>query len=69
MNDEIASDKVLLNSYDTLCERKREEPEQLNKDISMLKLLLVDLRTMIKNILKSKRLLKKRLLNFLQIVK
>ena len=61
MNDEIASDKVLLNSYDTLCERKREEPEQLNKDISRLKLLLVYLRTMMENILKSKRLLKKKL--------
>jgi hypothetical protein len=29
--DEIASDKVLLNSNDTLRERKREESEQLNK--------------------------------------
>ena len=36
MNDEIASTKALLNSYHTLCERKREEAANLNKDISRL---------------------------------
>ena len=36
LNDEIASAKALLNSYHTLCERKRQEAENLNKHISRL---------------------------------
>ena len=36
VKDEIASAKALLNSYHTLCERKRQEAENLNKDISRL---------------------------------
>ena len=64
----MASDKVLLNSYDTLCERKREESEQLNKDISRLKLLLVYLRTMMGEYLKIKKTVEE-VINFLQIVK
>jgi chromosome segregation ATPase len=36
LNDEIASAKALLNSYHTLCECKRQEAENLNKDISRL---------------------------------
>ena len=35
-NDEIASAKALLNSYHTLCERKREEAANLNNEISRL---------------------------------
>jgi hypothetical protein len=36
LNDEIANAKELLNSYHILCERKREESEHLNNDISRL---------------------------------
>jgi DNA polymerase III delta prime subunit len=34
LNDQIASSKALLNSYHLLCERKRQEAENLNKEIS-----------------------------------
>jgi hypothetical protein len=34
LNDEIASAKALLNSYHISCERKRQESENLNNDIS-----------------------------------
>jgi sigma54-dependent transcription regulator len=36
LKKEIASAKALLNSYNILCERKREEAANLNKDISRL---------------------------------
>jgi hypothetical protein len=36
LNDEIASAKALLSSYHTLCDRKRQESEHLNNDISRL---------------------------------
>jgi hypothetical protein len=36
VNDEIASAKALLNSYHMLCERKRQESEHLNNNISRL---------------------------------
>ncbi|HYX54595.1 MAG TPA: hypothetical protein VE818_00415 [Nitrososphaeraceae archaeon] len=35
-NDEIASANALVNSYHMLCERKRQEAENLNNDISRL---------------------------------
>ena len=40
LNDEIASAKALLNSYYTLCERKREEAENLNNERSRLEALV-----------------------------
>jgi hypothetical protein len=40
VNDEIASAKVLLNSYHMLCERKRQEAENLNNEISRLETLV-----------------------------
>ena len=36
LNDEIASAKTLLNSYIISCERKRQEAENLNNEISRL---------------------------------
>jgi predicted HTH domain antitoxin len=36
LNDEIASAKVLLNSYHMLCERKRQEAGYLNNEITRL---------------------------------
>ena len=36
LNDEITSCKALLNSYHALCERKRQEAENLNNEISRL---------------------------------
>ena len=40
LNDEIASAKALLNSYHLLCERKRQEAEYLNNEISRLEALV-----------------------------
>ena len=40
MNDEIASSKQLLSSYHVLCERKRQEAEHLNNEISRLESLV-----------------------------
>jgi hypothetical protein len=40
LNDEIASTKALLNSYHVLCERKRQEAENLNNEISRLEVLV-----------------------------
>jgi hypothetical protein len=34
VNDEITSAKALLNSYHMLCQHKKQEAENLNKDIS-----------------------------------
>jgi hypothetical protein len=36
LKKEIASAKALLNSYNILCERKREEAANLNNEISRL---------------------------------
>jgi chromosome segregation ATPase len=36
VNDEIASCKALLNSYHISCERKRQDAEYLNNEISRL---------------------------------
>jgi hypothetical protein len=36
LNDEVATCKALLNSYHILCERKRQEVEYLNKEITRL---------------------------------
>jgi hypothetical protein len=41
LNDEIASAKALLNSYYMLCERKRQEAEQLNNYISRLETVVI----------------------------
>jgi hypothetical protein len=40
LNDEIASARALLNSYHVLCERKRQEAENLNNEISRLEALV-----------------------------
>jgi hypothetical protein len=40
LKEEIASAKALLNSYHTLCERKRQESERLNNEISRLETLV-----------------------------
>jgi len=40
VNDEIASAKALMNSYHTLCERKREEAANLNNEISRLEIII-----------------------------
>ncbi|HKG42514.1 MAG TPA: hypothetical protein VKA98_10280, partial [Nitrososphaeraceae archaeon] len=40
VNDEIASAKALLNSYHTLCERKRQEAANLNKEIFRLETII-----------------------------
>jgi hypothetical protein len=39
-DDEIASARALLNSYHELCERKRQEAESLNNEISRLEALV-----------------------------
>jgi hypothetical protein len=36
LNDEVASGKALLNSYHISCERKRQEAENLNNEITRL---------------------------------
>jgi len=36
LNDKVASCKALLNSYHILCERKRQETENLNNEITRL---------------------------------
>jgi predicted HTH domain antitoxin len=41
VNDEIASANAILNSYHMLCERKRQEAENLNNDISKLETLVI----------------------------
>jgi hypothetical protein len=40
LNDEIASAKQLLNFYTISCERKRQESESLNNEISRLEALV-----------------------------
>jgi len=40
VNDEIASVKALLNSYHTLCERKRQQAANLNNEISRLETII-----------------------------
>jgi hypothetical protein len=50
LNDEIASCRALLNSYTTSCERKRQEAENLNNDLSRLELLLASSRSRMKAI-------------------
>jgi chromosome segregation ATPase len=40
LNDEIASSKELLKSYTSSCERKRQESESLNNEISRLETLV-----------------------------
>jgi hypothetical protein len=40
LNDEIASGKALLNSYHISCERKRQESENLNNEITRLEALV-----------------------------
>jgi hypothetical protein len=40
LNDEITSCKALLNSYHILCERKRQEAENLNNEITRLEAVL-----------------------------
>jgi chromosome segregation ATPase len=39
LNDEIASSKELLKSYTSSCERKRQESESVNNEISRLEVL------------------------------
>jgi hypothetical protein len=41
LNDEIASSKELLKSYTSSCERKRQESESLNNEISRLETLVI----------------------------
>jgi division protein CdvB (Snf7/Vps24/ESCRT-III family) len=40
LKKEIASAKALLNSYNILCERKREEAANLNNEISRLEAII-----------------------------
>jgi len=40
LKKEIASAKTLLNSYNILCERKREEAANLNNEISRLEAII-----------------------------
>jgi chromosome segregation ATPase len=40
LNDQIASSKALLNSYHISCERKRQEAEDLNNEITRLEALV-----------------------------
>ncbi len=40
LNYEIASTKALLNSYNMLCERKRQEAENINNEMSRLEALI-----------------------------
>jgi len=40
LNDEITSCKALLNSYHISCERKRQEAENVNNEISKLETLV-----------------------------
>jgi hypothetical protein len=44
LNDEIASAKELLKSYTSSCERKRQESESLNNEISRLEALVTRLK-------------------------
>ena len=66
MNDEIASAKALLNSYHTLCERKREESEQLNKDISRLETVISRFKSNNEEYLKIKNTVEEEISRFLK---
>jgi hypothetical protein len=45
LNDQIASSKALLNSYHISCERKRQEAEDLNNEITRLEALVSQFKT------------------------
>lgn len=49
LNDEIASSKELLQSYRISCQRKRQESEKLNDEISRVETLMSRFKNNIKN--------------------
>ena len=55
LNDEIASSKELLKSYTSSCERKRQESESLNNEISRLETLVIRFKRNNEEYLKIKR--------------
>jgi hypothetical protein len=55
LNDEIASSKELLKSYTSSCERKRQESESLNNEISRLETLVIRFKSNNEEYLKIKR--------------
>ena len=65
LNDEIASAKALLNSYHTLCECKRQEAENLNKDISRLETVISRFKSNNKEYLKIKKKVEEEVSKFL----
>ena len=55
LNDEIASSKELLKSYTSSCERKRQESESLNNEITRLETLVIRFKRNNEEYLKIKR--------------
>jgi hypothetical protein len=45
LKEEIVSSKELLNSYTNSCERKRQEAENLNNDISRVETIIIRFKT------------------------
>jgi hypothetical protein len=65
LNDEIASSKELLKSYTSSCERKRQESESLNNEISRLETLVIRFKSNNEEYLKIKRTVEDMLKNVL----
>jgi hypothetical protein len=65
LNDKIASSKELLKSYTRSCERKRQEEESLNNEISRLETLVTRFKSNNKEYLKIKSTVEDKLKNVL----
>jgi hypothetical protein len=65
LNDKIASSKELLKSYTSSCERKRQEEESLNNEISRLETLVTRFKSNNKEYLKIKSTVEDKLKNVL----
>lgn len=65
MNDEITSAKALVNSYYILCQRKRQESERLNNDISRLKTVIIRFKNNNEEYLKLKKTVEEEIRNVL----
>ena len=69
VNDEITSAKALVNSYYVLCQRKRQESERLNNDISRLKTVIIRFKNNNEEYLKLKKTVEEEIRNILTVGK
>jgi hypothetical protein len=65
LNDEVASCKALLNSYHILCERKRQETEHLNNEITRLEVFISRFKSNNEEYIKIKKTVEKEVSKFL----